>query len=222
MLTYPPADLPPLKHPVAVIAHRGGRSTTPENTLAAFRNAINLGADYVEIDVRTTKDGHLVIMHDRTVDRTTNGKGNVKDLTLAEIRSLDAGFKFSPSFSGEKIPTFEETLQLCKGKINIYLDDKDARVEQMLAALRKYRMMRQVVIYNGTDGLLEWKKQAPSIPVMPTLPDEYRKLGQISSYLKILPAEVLDGNINEWTSDLVHDAQSNSTKVYVDNLGLNR
>src|SRR5437868_7957496 len=88
------APLPRLKHPIAVIGHRGGRALAPENTLAAFRNAIRLGADYVEIDVRATRDGHLVIMHDSTVDRTTNGSGAVRDLDFATIRSLDAGSKF--------------------------------------------------------------------------------------------------------------------------------
>src|SRR6476469_1921058 len=74
------APLPRLKHPLAVIGHRGGKALAPENTLAAFRNAIKLGADYVEVDVRATKDGRLVIMHDSSVDRTTNGTGAVKEL----------------------------------------------------------------------------------------------------------------------------------------------
>ena len=81
------APLPPLKHPIAVIAHRAGRGIMPENTLTAIRNAIRLGVDYVELDIRATKDGHLVIMHDGTVDRTTNGTGAVKDLDFAAIRS---------------------------------------------------------------------------------------------------------------------------------------
>src|SRR4051812_30983838 len=104
-----PAPLPGLKHPIAVIGHRGGRALAPENTLAAFRNAIRLGADYVEVDIRETSDGELVLMHDRTVDRTTNGKGAVKDLDFATIRALDAGSKFAPQYAGEKVPTLEET-----------------------------------------------------------------------------------------------------------------
>src|SRR5580658_7077215 len=89
------APLPALKHPIAVIAHRAGRNGTPENTLSAIRNAIELGVDYVELDIRATKDGQLVIMHDGTVDRTTNGKGAVKDLDLDTIRTLDAGGKYN-------------------------------------------------------------------------------------------------------------------------------
>ena len=120
------ADLPRLKHPIAVIAHRAGRGIAPENTLAAIRKAIALKVDYVELDIRATKDGHLVIMHDRTVDRTTKGTGAVKDLTLAEIRALDAGSKFDATNAGERVPTFEEVLKLCRGKVHIYVDHKEA------------------------------------------------------------------------------------------------
>src|SRR5438094_732582 len=120
------APLPPLKHPIAVIAHRGGRALSPENTLTAIRKAISLGVDYVELDIRAAKDGPLVIMHDSDVDRTTNGHGKVKDLTLAEIRALDAGSKFDPKYAGQKVPTFEEVLKLCKGKVHVYVDHKEA------------------------------------------------------------------------------------------------
>ncbi len=90
-----------------IIAHRGGPDRAPENTLAAFRIAIGLGVDGVELDCQRSKDGALVVIHDETVDRTTNGKGLVGELTLAELRALDAG-------EGEPIPTFEEVLVLAK------------------------------------------------------------------------------------------------------------
>lgn len=90
-----------------LIAHRGGSAYRPENTLAAFQNSINLGVDWIEMDIQKTKDGVLVVMHDETVERTTNGTGRVEDLTFAEIRSLDAG-------NGEKIPTFQEVIALAK------------------------------------------------------------------------------------------------------------
>jgi len=89
------------------IAHRGGRVHKPENTLAAFQHAIDTGADWIEMDVQQTKDGELVVIHDETVDRTTDGTGRVEDLTLEQIRALDAG-------NGEKVPTFEEVIDLAK------------------------------------------------------------------------------------------------------------
>jgi glycerophosphoryl diester phosphodiesterase len=102
-----------------VIAHRGGRALAPENTLKAFQNAIALGVDWLELDVQRTQDGALVVIHDDTVDRTTNGTGAVRDLTLDQIRALDAG-------EGEKVPTFEEVLQLAKSAgIQIMPEAKD-------------------------------------------------------------------------------------------------
>lgn len=213
------APLPRLKHPIAVIAHRAGRSLAPENTLAAIQNAIRLGVDYVELDVRTTKDGVLVIMHDGTVERTTNGKGAVKDLDLAALRGLDAGSKFNAKYAAEKIPTFDEALALCKGKVHIYVDHKEAPTAQLFAAIKNYHMEKEVVIYNDPEELKEWKRIAPKIPVMPSLPDTFRKPGGIAEFEKETPAEVLDGNVLEWTQALVDEAHARGVKVYVDNLG---
>lgn len=97
----------PLPPNPQLIAHRGGPAHAPENTLAAFRYAIEIGVDWIEMDVQMTKDGALVVMHDETVDRTTDGIGRVRDLTLEQIRALDAG-------DGEQVPTFEEVIALAK------------------------------------------------------------------------------------------------------------
>ncbi len=104
------------------IAHRGSSQDRPENTLASYRRAIEAGATATEADIRTTKDGALVSMHDADVRRTTDGKGLVKDLTLDEIRKLDAGRWFDPRFAGERVPTLREMLELCRGKIDVLLD----------------------------------------------------------------------------------------------------
>jgi glycerophosphoryl diester phosphodiesterase len=93
-------------------AHRGCMDTHPENTLPAFQQAIALGAQMIEFDIQLTKDSAMVIMHDETVDRTTNGQGRVSDLTLAEVRLLDAGSKKDARFAGTGVPTFEEVLAI--------------------------------------------------------------------------------------------------------------
>ena len=92
------------------IAHRGFSSRYPENTLLAFHKALELGVTNVELDLQLTFDGHLIVMHDLTVDRTTNGSGTVSDLTLNEIRELDAGSWKDPDYAGLKVPTYEEIL----------------------------------------------------------------------------------------------------------------
>lgn len=97
----------PLPADVQVIAHRGDSAHAPENTMAAFRRAVDAGADWLEMDVQMSDDGALVVIHDTTVDRTTNGSGRVADLTLADLQALDAG-------NGEPIPTFQEVIQLAQ------------------------------------------------------------------------------------------------------------
>ena len=108
-----------------VIGHRGASGHAPENTLAAFRKAVALGATFVETDLQLSRDAHFVAIHDATVNRTTNGKGAVHDLTLAQLRNLDAGSWFGSEFSGERIPTLEEILQFSKkNDVVFYLELK--------------------------------------------------------------------------------------------------
>jgi len=120
------------------IAHRGTSGTRPENTVAAFRRAIEIGADFIELDVRATADGAAVVMHDSTVDRTTNGSGRVAELTLRQIQALDAGSWFSPEFAGERAPTLVEVASLAAGKIALSIELKETGVEQQaIAAVRQ-------------------------------------------------------------------------------------
>jgi glycerophosphoryl diester phosphodiesterase len=96
-----------------IIAHRGGSLEAPENTLAAFRHAILVGAKSVELDVQLSSDGEMVVIHDDTLDRTTDGSGAVGSHTFAQLRQLDAGSHFSPQYKGEQIPTLREVVELC-------------------------------------------------------------------------------------------------------------
>ncbi|OLC57763.1 MAG: hypothetical protein AUH85_02390 [Chloroflexi bacterium 13_1_40CM_4_68_4] len=97
--------------PVYVVGHRGALSLAPENTIAAFEIGLRLGVDAVEFDVQRTVDGVPVVIHDDTLDRTTNGSGRVKDQTIAAIRSLDAGSHFAPRFAGERVPSLADVLE---------------------------------------------------------------------------------------------------------------
>lgn len=121
-----------------VCAHRGAMATHPENTLPAFQEAIRLGVHMIEFDVQMSKDGYLVIMHDSTVDRTTNGTGEVSQLTFEELRQLDAGIKMGEQFEGTIIPTLTETLRVMPENIwlNVHLkgdEELGAKVAQVLA-----------------------------------------------------------------------------------------
>jgi glycerophosphoryl diester phosphodiesterase len=132
-----------------VVAHRGAATTHPENTLAAFREAIRVGATATECDVRTSKDGKLFLLHDATLDRTSNGKGIATQLRLAELKKLDAGTWFNPRYRQERIPTLAEALTLCRGKIDLLLDLKEQGqdyAEQVAGEVRRFGDPRKTIV----------------------------------------------------------------------------
>jgi len=124
----------PAKGAIGVIGHRGASAYAPENTLASFEKAIDLGADWFELDCALTRDGQLIVIHDDKLDRTTNGQGKVADKTLAELKKLDAGSWFSNAFAGEPLPTLEEALERAKGQIGVYIEIKDTGTARATAA----------------------------------------------------------------------------------------
>lgn len=116
--------LEPSKSPI-IVAHRGSSAVAPENTIASFRQAIVDGADAIELDVRLSKDNEVVVSHDRTVNRTTNGKGLLKDFTQSELKSLNAGRWFHRKYSGETIPTLDEVFEVLGSRVGIDIEIKD-------------------------------------------------------------------------------------------------
>lgn len=162
------APLRPPKHGIYVVAHRGAHKDIPENTLAAYKKAIELGCDFVEIDVRRTADGKLVSMHNAKVDAyTEDAQGFVKQFTLAQLKALDIGSRVGPQWSNERIPTLEEILEVCKGKIGVYLDLKEAPVEEVLACIGKWGMERDVWWYGAPTALEEVQKKCGECVIMP-------------------------------------------------------
>lgn len=143
-----------------VIAHRGASGYAPENTLAAFRRAVALGATFIETDLQLTRDARFVAIHDDSVDRTTNGRGKVHDLTLTEIRSLDAGSWFSSEFAGERIPTLEELLDFCKKHdVVFYLEMKPGSSwggeHALVGALRESGEIARTVVISFNAPILQ-------------------------------------------------------------------
>ena len=150
---------------IQVLAHRGASHDAPENTLAAFRAAIEQGADWLEFDVQQTRDGQLVVFHDLRVERTSNGRGALRELTLEQVRQLDAGAWFGPEFAGERVPTFEEVVQLARGAgIRIFPEVKDPRFypgieERVAATLRAYEYEDSSLVQSFDPGSLEKLRQ---------------------------------------------------------------
>jgi glycerophosphoryl diester phosphodiesterase len=152
-----------------LVNHRGLSPDFPENTVAAFRNSVALGADVIEIDLRPTQDGHIVIMHDATVDRTTDGAGAVRDLTLEQVRTLDAGSYVSAGFAGEQVPTFEEALEAVKGTgVRLLLDIKDSsQVAEIVRITEVHDMAGQVIVGPRTvQALQEFKALNPDFQTL--------------------------------------------------------
>lgn len=209
-----PTPLPASKNKFIVIAHRGDHTRVPENTIEAFKNAIKSGADYAEVDLRTTKDGYLVVHHDATVDRMTDGKGNVKELTLQEIKALAVRGKENNSKKIYRIPEFKEVLAVCKDKINIYLDFKDADVAQTWQQISDAGMQKQVTVYVSSIPLYKtWKKEAPSVPLITSAIEQVKNKDELAFFLSQGSIEVLD-NIRE--KNMVETANDYKVAVWLD------
>jgi glycerophosphoryl diester phosphodiesterase len=127
-----------MSHRPYVIAHRGTSGRYPENILPAFQNAIEVGADWIEFDVMTTSDGVVVLNHDSTVDRCTNGTGKVGEMLLAQIKELDAGIRMGEKFAGVRIPTLEEALDFLEGQpVRLCIEIKGETTDESIQTARK-------------------------------------------------------------------------------------
>ncbi len=143
-----------------VIAHRGFSGAAPENTLAAVRAAIDVGVDMVEVDVTLTADGEVVVIHDSTLQRTTNGGGDVLQFILTDLRQLDAGSWFSRAFAGERIPTLDEMLAEADDRVLLNVEIKSEAVglgvvEKVAAAIRARDMIGEIVVSSFSPTALE-------------------------------------------------------------------
>ena len=144
------------------IAHRGASSYAPENTFAAYDKALELGVSHIELDVHLTADGHIAVIHDDAVDRTTNAQGRVADFTLEELRALDAGSWFGAEYKGERVRSLGETLERYKGRLHFHIEIKQREITGGLARrtidmVRGYGLTDSVTI---TSFRIEWLREA--------------------------------------------------------------
>jgi len=203
-----------------VVAHRGASGQAPENTLAAYRLALAQGARAAETDVFLTADGHVVALHDRTLDRTTDGTGAVADHTLAQLRSLDAGSWFDPGFAGEGVPTLGELLDLTRDAAVLCVEIKagDGIVAAIAEQLDARAMRDQVVIFSfDADAVGQAGVVLPDVPSLllasrsgsPRIYDP----GVIDQAL-LLAADALGFNHQALTQSLVDGAHAAGLAVF--------
>ena len=191
---------------IVVIAHRGEHLHYIENTLSAFQAAIDAGADYFECDVRTTSDGRFVLMHDDSVDRTTNGKGLVSALSFSAIRALDAG--------GNRVPTFEEALNLAKEHIGVYVDNKQTKPAALVTAIEQAGMGASVVIYATPAEAHEIQALRPAWKMMP----EAENAGHLRQLLDTLHLSVAAFDASDFNAATIDVARQAGIDIYVDRL----
>ena len=200
-----------------IIAHRGDHTVFPENTLKAFEAAIQNKCDYVEVDLRTTKDGQLIVMHDAAIDRTTNGKGIVREMNLKDILSYRVVSYTDTTPVQHRIPLFSEVVRLCKGRTKIYLDFKDADVEAAWKIVHSNGMDTALVVYiNHQKDYLVWRKVAPHIPLIVSLPDSIVSTQMLAEFLKNVDAEILDGDVTQYNLEMVELIHSFKRKIWLD------
>jgi glycerophosphoryl diester phosphodiesterase len=202
--------------PPWVIAHRGASGHAPENTFAAFQRAVELGGTFIETDLHVTRDGRFVAIHDDTVERTTNGSGDVRNFTLDELREVDAGMWFDRTFMGERIPTLEEVLEFSRvHDVVFYLELKYAAVwgmdHALVAALQKAQSApRTIVISFDPATLTPLRRLDPSI--MTGLLVEDAKPDCIQSAID-LGARQLCPKVSSVTPELVEKAHRSDLQV---------
>jgi glycerophosphoryl diester phosphodiesterase len=183
-MTLKPVKLTTFKRPL-IIAHRGYRAKYPENTLAAFSAAIDIGVKMIELDVMLTRDRKMVVIHDATLERTTDGHGQVNSYTLQELKELDAGSWFHPRFAGERLPALEQVLDLVSDRTLLNIEIKsnayeahhppDAIETQVVELVRRKNALTSVLISS-----FEWKilenvasmEDAPAIALISKYPAE--------------------------------------------------
>jgi glycerophosphoryl diester phosphodiesterase len=192
---------------VAVIAHRGEHLHNPENTLPAYRTAVELGADFFEVDVRTTSDGKLVLMHDGTVDRMTNGHGEVAQKTFDEMRALDV--------KGARVPTLDEAMDVAAGRAGVYLDCKSVAPLPLIEAIERHKLSERVVLYGRPSFLKEVLALRPHLKAMP----EANNPAVLKDLIDSLHLRVAAFGASDWNEPTIAVARAAGIDLYVDRLG---
>lgn len=201
---------------IEIIAHRGYSSVFPENTLASFAGALDIGADYIELDVQLSKDGEVVILHDESLERTTGVEGTVADLTCEELKELDAGSWFDTSFAGEKLPTLQEALELIRNmECRVYLELKDIGEQEgfeeaVLEVVNGCGMAEQCVFASFRyEYLQHFKELDENLQVL------YNTTSEKTTLPEEFPADYYGLSLGSITQDHVNAIHEAGRKVYV-------
>ena len=197
---------------IEIVCHRGANEYAPENTQAAAQLCIDWGVDYVEIDVRTSKDGVLVLMHDPTVNRTTNGKGLVRQLTAAQLDELDAGSWKDPKYAGEKVPRLETYLRWIKGKAKVYFDVKDADLKQLVELVRAVGLEKECFFWCNTPRqTLRLRELDQQMAVKVNI----RSVEDVAQAVERFQANIVEVGLDNMSDELLKQCHERGLKVMI-------
>ena len=210
---------------VYVVAHRGFSGKAPENTIAAFSMALDAGVDMLELDVRLSRDNAVVVIHDQKVDRTTNGRGRVHDMTLEELKSLDAGSWFGKRFSGETIPTLQEVFSILDDRTYVNIEIKPDALSswrsleletQCLAIVKKNRAEKRVLFSSFDYRIIRRMKQLSPDFIGGVLYNVMKDMGKTPGWLaKRASAGAFICGKRQITKRMVRNAHDHDLKVGV-------
>jgi glycerophosphoryl diester phosphodiesterase len=206
----------------AIFAHRGASAYAPENTLVAFKLAHVQGADAIELDAKLSADGHVVIMHDDTVNRTTDGSGSVSSLTLADLRSLDAGSKIPPLFKSEKVPSLEQVFEAMGRKIFInveltnYSTPKDDLAEKVVALVKKHNLKESVILSSfNMIALIQARKLLPEVALGFLTYNGLAETALRSRMVHFGPLLALHASFKDFSPFLVQTTHHSKSRIHV-------
>lgn len=214
---YAQSKLPITRHQFIIIAHRGDHTEAPENTILAFKNAIKSHADYIEVDLRTTKDSQLVVMHDENLIRMTGVDRKISEWPLDSLMNTKIKDPYHPEWGIHDIPTFENVLKTARGRINIYLDFKNASVPRTMQLLEQYKMTKKTIVYiNNSAQFQEWRSLVPDMPLILSLPPHLNKSEDIIKFITVYKPDLLDGSYTDYTEEMILVAEQLNVKICPD------
>lgn len=195
-----------------IVCHRGANKAAPENTLSAAETCVRWGMDYVEFDVRRSRDGVMFVMHDAMVDRTTDGTGLLNQLESSQVDALDAGSWFSPEFSGERVPRLREYLAALKGRIRFYFDVKDADIPALIAQVHELGIEKDSFFwFDKDDRAREFRRLAPDLrlKVNAATPEE------VAAAADEFDADIIEVRLRNATPEFLEACRSRGIAVMV-------
>lgn len=202
------------QRPVRFSLHRGANRYAPENTLPAFEKAIRLKADFIEFDVRTTKDGNFFLLHDSSLDGKTDGRGPIAQALSSDIEKLSAGVKFGRAFAKIPLPTLEDFLNATSGKIDLYFDAKAITPEALAEAVARHGMADRTVVYQSLDYVKKLREIDPRIRALPPFSsmNDWEAISQFKPY-------AVDAKWNLLSREMIARFHAAGIQVFSDALG---